>query len=84
MERNWIRRGPDQRGADVGPDVHDPAAGAAVPHAGLRVVLRAGRRLRRRHVLGRLQRAQRLLHVCKVIPDPRVLNLPLRTMWEGL
>lgn len=52
VERDGVQRRPDQRRADVGADVHDPAAGAAAPDAGLRVVLRAGRRLRRRHVLG--------------------------------
>lgn len=67
MERDGLQRQAERHGrADGGPDVHDPAAGAAVPHARLRVLLRARRRVRRRHVLGRLQRAQRLLYVREV------------------
>lgn len=65
MERNRLPRPAERhRRADLRPDVHDPAAGAAVPHAGLRLVLRAGRRLRRRHVVRRLQRAERFVYVC--------------------
>lgn len=65
LERDGLPRRPDAGGrADLRADLHDPAAGAAAPHARLRLLLRAGRRVRRRHVLRRLQRAQRQLHVC--------------------
>lgn len=60
LERDWL-----QRPVPVDPrrNQHDTADGPAVPNSGLRVLLRLGRGLGRRHVFSGQQRALGQLHV---------------------